>query len=403
MRSLIILLALLGFTSILTAGGPHGSGTAYGRVSVSQRVPSASHRDEIPDPLYGVTVTDMSRIDAIADALKDVKVVRQPTTRVVFDPSDNAAEYEASLRDYKRAADRICDPNTTTKKCQQSYVMGLLADSTAMFKYVGRRPGERLPGYRSLAQRASDFMDRMGDSVQIWEIGNEVNGEWTGWVNDDEYKDSDVRVEDMAFMRERVAREVVEAFCVVHGRGGLTALTLLHNNDLKGHTCYEDKTKKNIHGRKMLYGPDYSMLDWAKAYITEDVRTGLDYVFISYYENKDDCPGLNQDAATWYGIFKELAALFPNAKLGFGETGFKEGCDKKRDSEKCINGQAPYVTRYYSTINRQITDEIARHAASGERTPYFVGGYFYWYFAQDMVLSDNAARMALKDAIRPGR
>jgi hypothetical protein len=406
MRSLNILSVLLGFTCVLSAinpqGSVHGSGADYGRVSTTQRPPSASRRDEIPDPLYGVTVTDVSQIDAIVDALRDVKGVRQLTTRVVFDPSDNAAEYEASLSTYKQAVDRICDLDPVTKKCRLSYVVGLLADSTAMFKYVGRRPGEKLPGYQSLAQRASDFMDWMGDSVQIWEIGNEVNGEWTGWVNDREYKDPDVRIEDMAFMRERVAREVAEAFRVVHARGGLTALTLLHNNDLKGHTCYEDKTKKNIHGTRMPYGPDYSMLDWAKAYIPEDVRAGLDYVFISYYENEKDCPGLNKDAVTWYGIFKELAAIFPNAKLGFGETGFKEGCDDARASRKCIDGQPPYVTRYYSTINRQITDEIARHAAGGEKTPYFVGGYFYWYFAQDMSLSDNPARVALKNAIRPG-
>jgi hypothetical protein len=299
--------------------------------------------------------------------------------------------------------DKICEWNAETKKCELSYVMGLLADSTAMYKYVGRRGVEKLPGYRSLAQRASDFMDKMGDSVQVWEIGNEVNGEWTGWVDDKAYKKSEVRLEDMSFMRERVARETAEAFRVVHARGGLTALTLLLNDDLKGHTCYEDKEKKDLQGRKMRYGPDYAMLDWARLYVPEDVRAGLDYVFISYYENEKDCPGLNQDAATWYNIFKELAVLFPNAKLGFGEVGFKEGCDDARASRRCIDGQAPYVTKYYSTINRLIIDEIARHAASGEKTPYFVGGYFYWYFAQDMTLSDNAARMALKDAIRPGR
>jgi hypothetical protein len=58
-------------------------------------------------------------------------------------------------------------------------------------------------------------------------------------------------------------------------------------------------------------------------------------------------------------VFAKLAAIFPSARLGFGECGT---VDPKK--------KADYVTRYY-------TLEIAE--------PRFVGGFFWWYYRQDMV------------------
>jgi hypothetical protein len=57
--------------------------------------------------------------------------------------------------------------------------------------------------------------------------------------------------------------------------------------------------------------------------------------------------------------FSKLAALFPSAKLGFGENGTKDPSKK-----------AAYVDRYY----RMTLSE-----------PRYVGGHFWWYFREDMV------------------
>lgn len=84
------------------------------------------------------------------------------------------------------------------------------------------------------------------------------------------------------------------------------------------------------------------------------MKQGLDYVWISYYE--DDCNNLQPD---WPQVFQKLATMFPNAKIGFGEVGSIHA-DKKAD----------YINRYYNmNINH----------------PNYVGGYFWWYFSQDMV------------------
>jgi hypothetical protein len=58
-------------------------------------------------------------------------------------------------------------------------------------------------------------------------------------------------------------------------------------------------------------------------------------------------------------VFDRLHKIFPKAKLGFGEAG-TEKCHKK----------AIYMKLYYSL---KIT------------TPNYVGGYFWWYYAQDCI------------------
>jgi hypothetical protein len=55
----------------------------------------------------------------------------------------------------------------TVKKL--SYVMGEIVDSFYMKCYT-------VPEYLN---RTKDYVDTLGDVVDIWEVGNEINGDWT--------------------------------------------------------------------------------------------------------------------------------------------------------------------------------------------------------------------------------
>ena len=71
--------------------------------------------------------------------------------------------------------------------------------------------------------------------------------------------------------------------------------------------------------------------------------------------------------------FDELGVMFPNSKIGFGECGTKIAANK-----------ATYVDRYY----RMKIDH-----------PRWVGGDFWWYFAEDMVPSTAPLWATLDKAI----
>jgi hypothetical protein len=98
------------------------------------------------------------------------------------------------------------------------------------------------------------------------------------------------------------------------------------------------------------------------------MKQGLDFVFVSYYE--DDCNGAQPD---WQAVFDKLGLMFPQAKIGIGECGTKHE-DKKE----------AYIKRYY-TMN------IAH--------PRYVGGYFWWYFVDDMVPATNHLWSVLNNVI----
>ena len=91
------------------------------------------------------------------------------------------------------------------------------------------------------------------------------------------------------------------------------------------------------------------------------VRNGLSYVFLSYYENQ--CGGARPSAAAWTRYFTELHALYPGARLGFGEIGLTGPATEE------TTGQAESLIRHYYGLPI--------------RLPYYAGGYFWWYYAED--------------------
>lgn len=246
----------------------------------------------IPDgPIYGVTTDDGYNVGPLIDSVSSLP--KKVVTRIVFDPRVPATEYLPGV----------------TAVYDASYVMGELLDSYAMKSY----------SKTDYIRRAKEYLNKLGGVVDIWEVGNEVNGEWLGTTSS-------------------IIAKISGAFDVLKQAGKVTALTLYYNAGCEA--------------------PGREMFAWTNANIPARMKTGLDYVWVSYYE--DDCFGLQPN---WQDVFSRLALMFPNSKLGIGEMGTLDPARKQE-----------MLAKYY---------KLSKPGAI--TAPRFVGGYFYWYYRQDMV------------------
>jgi len=252
--------------------------------------------------VYGVTIDAISGLKNTIPALSNL--ARKPTTRIVFDEWVAASTYV----------------NAVNQIHPVSFIMGELLDSYYMGQY-------NLSQYTS---RAYEYLNALGGTVDIWEVGNEINGEWLGSTPD-------------------VVAKMDTAYHIFKAAGKKTALTLYYNKD-----CWSN--------------PQNEMFRWAVNNVPLHMKTGLDYVFVSYYE--DDCNGL---VLNWQQVIDSLGKIFPNAKLGIGECGTVNTANK-----------ASFITRYYNTT--------VSH-------PRWVGGCFWWYFRQDCVPYTSALWLVLNTAI----
>lgn len=257
----------------------------------------------VPTPIYGVTVDDVSGLSAITKSLSSLAY--RPTARIVFDEFVNPDYYRTPAVEISKV----------------SYVMGEILDSYYVKQY----------SVDAYLQRTNQYLNALSDVVDIWEIGNEINGEWVGNTPD-------------------VVAKMTGAYNIVKSQNKTAALTLYYNAG-----CYDRAANE--------------MFKWAGTNVPAYMKTGLDYVLISYYE--DDCNGLKPN---WQQVFDKLRAMFPNAKIGFGEVGTTRKAKK-----------ADYLTRYYTM---KIT------------TPGYIGGHFWWYFRQDMVPYTKDLWTTLNNAIK---
>jgi len=215
--------------------------------------------------VYGVTIDAISNLSAIVTSLSSH--CYKPTTRIVFDEFVPATEYVDAVNQIHNV----------------SFIMGEILDSYYMSQYS-------LTQYQN---RTTEYVNLLGNKVDIWEIGNEINGEWLGNTSD-------------------VVAKMNAAYSIVKANNKKAALTLYYNED-----CWENQANE--------------MFRWAYTNINQTLRSGLDYVWISYYE--DDCNNLQPN---WQVVFDKLHKHFPNAKIGIGECGTTTASKK-----------ANYINRYY--------------------------------------------------------
>lgn len=322
--------------------------------------------------IFGITITDIDKAELAVPALKALaeNSTKPIVTRIVFDPikTDDPRKFEKRLGDYRTAVEKVS---------AVSCVMGEIADSYSLHFYFPDKVKAKWPmGYRNYEMWTERLVQTMGALVSIWEVGNEVNGEWAGWKEGEWKRKS---APERRERRERIGQLVLSAYTKVKSLkpDGLTAVTLFYNDD-GTHRCTEDDS--------------YRMNYWAGNYLPEQLRTNVDYLFLSYYENTKDCPQVDGSAKGLAKVFVSLKPLFPSAvtKFGFGEIGYKETCPGNNDSDRvnntrCQAGQKLYIERYY----RQLNDDLKAELMKSEEKVNFIGGYFYWYFLQDVALSNN--------------
>jgi hypothetical protein len=253
----------------------------------------------LPARLYGVTVDD---IEALTPVLASLRALPQmPTTRVVFDEGMSPGYYAKALDQLR----------------PHSFLLGQPFDSTQL----------EAAGTSAYRSRFATYLKALGGKVDIWEVGNEINGNWTGPY-------------------PTVGAKITDATNQVKAAGGRTALTVWYN-----HGCGN--------------GPDeLDPLPWSKKYLTAATRAKLDYVLVSYYE--DDCGFRRPSAATWTAYFKQLRALYPNARVGFGEVGHAEPVRNTAERTRMAA-----LIKYYYTLPVDL--------------PYYALGGFYWNYVQDMI------------------
>jgi hypothetical protein len=230
-----------------------------------------------------------AQVDALAS------LPRRIALRVVLDPGTPPADYVDSVRKLAAVAD----------------VMALPLDSSEMAKVSAAQAGKR----------ARRYMEALKDAAPIWEVGNEVNGNWLG-------ADTVGKIEAM--------------YDAAKAQGKLTAVTFYYENPAT---------------------PGHAMLPWIDAHIPPGhrLRDGLDYALVSYYEDQNGGHKLTQ--AEIDTMFKGLARRFPNARVGFGEFGW----GRKIPADPAVRAQL-----------------ISRFQGYRSSEPAFVGGGFYWHFRQTM-------------------
>ena len=278
-------------------------------------------------PIYGVTLDDLSNINAIVTSL--TKLPYKPTVRVVFDPGTTAAEYYPALVKLHTVAN----------------VMGEIMDSYYFPTDIN-----------TYTARTKELVYGLNGSVDVWEIANEINGEWLR--QDPSGNNTTVNAEETA-----IGQMVAAANSIVKGVGGKTAITLYYNDDSKGNNCWEK--------------PQDYWKTWPTTFLSSAVRQGADYAFFSYYPYQD-CPGLSP---SWGADFSALESIFPNAKVGFGEIGTSS-------TSAPTSVQTNLIKTYYPMVNTN-------------KDPKFVGGFFWWYYAEEMVPYTKTYWSVLDQTIAP--
>jgi len=279
---------------------------------------SSHAQTSIPKPIHGVTVDnkndirDSAFLAEVLDSLRRLSV--KPTVRIVYTPGDKDGYFSAtSYLDATRQIKTV------------GFVFGQPVDSFYMKCFT---PTEHL-------RRFKDYVTTLGPFIDIWEVGNEINGEWLFG----ETKGCSPRASVNSTSQSDVVAKMTEAYDYLKSQGKVTALTLYYNTQ-----CHRPAANE--------------VFTWANANVPARMKNGLDYLLVSYYEL--DCKEYKPD---WQRVFSQLATMFPNSMLGISEFGWSET----------------------KPSNAVVKDLVQRHYAIHPRVSKWVGGGFYWEFAIDMV------------------
>lgn len=282
----------------------------------------------IPAPIYGITLDDVSNTAEQVRSLQ--QLVHMPTVRVVFDYGAGPSYYSDPIRQLSGV----------------SYIMGEIADSSDMRKYT----------VASYQKRAQKYVAGLGSQVDLWEIGNEINGNWLGTG---------------AMLKLKAAYNVVAA---AHGA---TAITFFYEGEPSDtNNCISTRNGGNDMFTWINQNFQLNLPQTQRDPEAEKVRLGANYILVSWYPTQ--CNNAKPD---WSSIFSRLASIFPNSNVGFGEIGTPS---PEGGSQTEIN----LINEFYP---------LAKTIAF---PPSYVGGYFWWYYAEEMVPANTTLFRTLNKAIQ---
>lgn len=258
------------------------------------------------NPWWGVTVDRRDRYRSVIASIADL-VGRRPNSayvRIVFDLGVGPKGYDAIVHEAER---------------QGVVVVGQVFDSSYM----------RHATLDQFEARWRKYVDHF-PNIGVWEIGNEVNGEWLG---------SDVPA------KLEYAAQCVKAA----DPSDTTVLTLFWQMGTAG-------------------GPASTVFQWARDEISPQLLGNTDVIALSSWIGGAPL-GIAQDE-----VFERLHAMFPGKRIAMGELGYWE----------------PHTSRVWwwrsqrhpTTVVRQA---LARHMYLANLSfPYSVGGVFWWFYVQEM-------------------
>lgn len=315
------------------------------------------------DVYYGITIEDTDEPQSIVPTVERIKKEthgKKVAVRIVIDP-----EHDVNDEEYKK--------NLATLKQASDMVVALIGDSHDVHKFKD---------VKSYRKRIDECYKALRQSVDVWEIGNEVNGVWAGWEEKEGARDEDQpwnqKGADRKVKRDLIGQQIKAAYdeLLKLNKDVKMALTLYYSGDReKDNPCWD--------------GPEYVMSRWVQDHIKDkDMRARLNYVLVSFYS--DDCPVISADveegARQWAAIFNSLSVTFRNADVGFGEFGPQcryDDCktNGNRLCKDCVNDQAKFIQRYYKNYDQRLKESVRK----------YMGGYFYWYGLQDMIPGNTTA------------
>ena len=199
-------------------------------------------------PWLGFTIEDLTNYQSDLDKIAAM-AGPYAWVRFVFQPGETPA---------------MCTAAVNYAKGKGIKVLGLPVDSSADTSYTRT----------TYFQRYTNFVTAL-TNVDVWEVGNEVNGGWSS-------TDIAGRVADVA------------AYCKAQGKK--TYLTLFWQLNTADST--------------------FSMFNWVATNLPVSVRSNLDYVGISQYQEQAPM------GAVFDQVMQRLQAEFPAQKIGLGELGY---------------------------------------------------------------------------------
>lgn len=255
---------------------------------------------------WGITVDRTTNHQAVVQSVRDL-VDGDPHDafmRVVFDEFVPASAYDGIVGAAAAAG---------------VHVVGQILDSSVMGRY-------------SRAQWQSRVQEYLGrfPSLEAWEVGNEVNGEWLGTQVQEKIEDAAAQVKAIA-----PAATTMLTFYWQMGTAGSGAATLFQ---------------------------------WIHDHVTPALVANVDVIALSTWIG--DAPlGIAHDE-----VFERLHALFPTQQIAIGELGY----------------WSPRTTQAWwwrspSNPTTTVRQALARHMYLANLAfPYALGGNFWWFYYEEM-------------------